>query len=498
MGPPSILVPCRQAVKVLGLVGMVLAFFSTHVSSKASTWPFPGLQADHSMISQSKLTPPLRSPEVSLRFSPDGNYLSLQDPAGVTIFLRNPLKILLHISAPNVYPAEFSSDSQSLILVSGGLFFSKWRLPDGERTASGNLPSQEDCAEGSLSPGGAFFACLRADLDFVLFDISSGKTVFEQSEAPSAVMGPGGLYSLHQPILFSFAPLDFDNAFAGPFGIIRTERPTPNLNHPLLRSSIRFSPDAKTLIARLPKSSFVLDIASKKRIEPPSAIQRALPEAVALQTSERVIAVENEKGSTPEKAAVISLKSGDVLANLSLSATRLQMTCNPRFVLEYNPSADTQNAAAFDLEQNHLLETPPALALDVHADELAVYTQSDLIALYHIGERNLIASLPLPLTPLPLLRSASVAPNLDKLAFSVDGIGAIFDVTSGKRFGTFAKFSAVNFLDQQYASMLPDFVRSPRTSRAWICLKEPSPPPGKCQKKGSFARADRSCLNTPF
>lgn len=459
---PSTLVPSRLAVKIPVLVGLVMALSSTHAFSRAGSWPIPESQEGHSAVSQSRLTPPLRSTEALLRFSPDGNYLSLQDPSGVTVLLRNPLKILLHISADNVYPVEFSPDSQSLVLVSRGLTFSKWRLPDGEKIASGDLASQEDCLDGSLSPGGEFFACLRADLDFVLLDISGGKTVFERSEAPAAVMGPGGLHSLHQPILLYFAPLDFDSAFAGPFGIIRTQRPGPYPNHLILHPSIRFSPDCKTLIARLPKSSFGLDIVAKKSFEPPSTIQKALPEAMALQTSERVIAVENEKGSTPGKAAVISLTSGDVLANLSLTAARLQMSRNPRFVVEYSSSPDGRNAAAFDLEQNHLLETPPALALDVYADELAVYTQGDSIALYRLGERNLVASLPLPLTPLPPLRSASVTPNLDRLAFSVDGIGAIFDVTSGQRIATLPKFSAMNFLDQQYALMLlPRFREEP-------------------------------------
>lgn len=327
-------------------------------------------------------------------------------------------------------------------------------MPDGEKIASGDLASQEDCADGSLSPGGEFFACLKADLDFVLFDVSGGKAVFEQSEAPSSMMGPGGLHSLHQPILSYFAPLAFDTAFSGPFGVIRTIEPAPSPNHLLLGSSIRFSPDGKILIARLPKSSFGLDILAKKSFEPPGAIHKAIPEAVALQTSERVIAIENTKGSPSEKATVLSLKNGDALGNPSFSATRLQMASNPRFVIAYDSSPDGQSAAPFDLEQNRLLETPPALALDVHADELAVYTHNDSLALYRIGERNLAASLTLPLTPLPTLRSASVTANLDKLAFSVDGIGAIFDVGSGQRIVTLPRFSAVNFLDQQYASIL--------------------------------------------
>ena len=411
-------------------------------------------QKVHSVIFQTKFTPPLRSPEVSLRYSPDGNYLVLQDPTGVIVLQTNPLRILIHISTENVYPVEFSSDSQSLVLVARGLSYAKWRLPDGERIASGDLPSRGDCADGRTSPGGEFFACLKPDLHFVLFDLSSGKSIFEESAAPAPPTGPGGLRSSYPVNVFYFASLDFESAFPGPFGLIRTNEPRPNSNRLLYNSSIHFSPDAKMLLARWQKNFFAVDIVARKSFEPPGAIQKLIAGAVALQTSDRVIAVENAKGYPGEQATVVSLKNADVLANLPFSARRLEMATNPRFVLSYNVSPDGPSAAAFDLDQSRPLETPPALALDIHRDELAVYTQNGSIALYRIGERNLLANLPLPLPSLPLLRSASVTPNLDKLAFSVDGVGAIFDVAAGQRVTTLAKFSAVNFLGQHDASLL--------------------------------------------
>ena len=438
------------------------AFFAANPLLKSASAPAEQRQNIHSIIAQAKLSPPVRSPEVSLRYSPDGNYLLLQDPAGVAVLLRNPLRILLHISADNIYPVEFSRDSQSLVLVSRGLSFAKWRLPDGEKIANGNLPGQEECSDGRLSPGGEFFACLKPDLHFVLFDISAAKNVFEESLSPPLPPGPGGLRSFYPANLLYFSSIDFDSAFPGPFGLIRTNGPESNPNGRLYYSSIHFSPDGKVLLARAPKGYFGLDIAAKKSFEPHGAVQRVAG-AIALPTSDRVIAAENGKDFPSSKnATVLSLYNGDTLANLSLSAGRLQMATNPRYVLQYNFSADGQNCAAFGLEQNRALDIPPAVALDVRADEFAVYTPNGSIALYRIGERNLLANLPMPLPSLPSLRGASVTPNLDKVAFSVNGIGVIFDLATGQRVATLPKFSAVNFLDQGQASLLfPRFDEDP-------------------------------------
>lgn len=452
----SVPVPRAPTIVICGIAGF-LTLLAANSFMRASSQSVAQYQKVHSVVSQVKLNPPLRSSEVSLRYSPDGTYLLLQDPTGVAVLQRNPLSILIHISTENVYPVEFSSDSRSLILVSRGLSYAKWRLPDGEKIASGDLPGRDECMDGRLSPGGEFFACLKPDFHFAMFDIASGKAFFDESVAPQPQMGPGGLRAFSTPIVFFrfFVSLDLDSAFSSPFGMIRTGEARPNPNHPLYSSSIHFSPDAKTLLARVPKGPYALDVAARKSFELPGAIQKLISGAVALQTGDRLVAVENSKGSSSERSgAILSLKNGDVLANLSLSAGRIQMASNPRFVLSCDPSPDGQSAAAFDLEQSRPLETPPAVALDIRSDELAVYTQGGSIALYRIGERNLLAGLPMPLASLPGLRSASVTPNLDRLAISVDGVGAIFDAATGQRLTTLSKFSAASFLDHQNALLL--------------------------------------------
>ena len=407
----------------------------------------------HSVISQVALNPPLRSPEVELRFSPDGKYLFLQDPTGVTVLVKNPLRILLHISVDHVYPAQFSADSQSLILITRGLNLARWSLPGGEKTLSGELPGKEECLDGQLSPGGEYFACTNPDSNFVLYEVSTQKSVFEGSNTPVAVPLTGRSFRVPINIYLSF--LDSNTAFAGPFGMIETARLRPNMGRSLAASSIHFSPDAKTVIAYLPGAPLGLDIMTKKKFELASAVAKAMKWAIALQSSDRAVAIQKENGKeNADTAAILSLKNGKVLAPSAFTADRIRIASNPQFAVLYKYGPDGPSASAFDLEQSRPVETPPSFSLDINGGELAVYTVNGSIGLYRPGEHNLLANLPLPLSALPILRSASTTPDLDKLALSVDGAGAIFQVSNGQRVASLPKFSAVNFSDKPEALFL--------------------------------------------
>jgi hypothetical protein len=133
----------------------VLLLFSLTRSAVAQAPPSltPGnRQQLHSPLSRTSLSPPLRSPGVNLRFSPDGKYLLFQEPSGVAVLSSEPLKILFHISTSDVYPVQFSAGSESIVLVSRSLSFATHALPDGTKLASGTLPAQEECADGQISP----------------------------------------------------------------------------------------------------------------------------------------------------------------------------------------------------------------------------------------------------------------------------------------------------------------------------------------------------------
>src|SRR5882724_4708277 len=96
------------------------------------------------VLSNAKLSPELRA-NASIHYSPDGKYLFVQDPAGITLFSRNPLRLVTYIDAPHSYAARFSADSQVLTLLTFDLFLSRWKVADGTQIPAPNLIIPDGC-----------------------------------------------------------------------------------------------------------------------------------------------------------------------------------------------------------------------------------------------------------------------------------------------------------------------------------------------------------------
>jgi hypothetical protein len=420
---------------------------------KASPQAIRPRQDVHSILSQNPLAPALRSTDASLRFSPDGNYLLFQDPSGVIVMTKDPLNIVLRISAEDIYPARFSPDSRTVTIISRALNFGKWELPGARKTGQGSLPIEGDCLDAQLSPDGEIFACIRSDFTLALYELSTQKIILENSMVGLMSTAAGHVGEPRSRPVVYFLWLDLQSAFARPFGLLRTSIPTPSPSHSLAHSAIHFSPDGKVLIAKSLQGSVGLDVNSKKKFDLPDALQDAPNESIDLQSGERAVVVEKE---SKNKSVILALKGGKVLGRPGFTADSIRVATSPRYVILQNADADGRGAGAFDIEQNLAVETPPSVSMDIHGENLAVYNTSGAVALYRLGEHRSLANLPLPLARLSDLHAASVTPDLDQLALSIDGASAIFEIASGRRSASLAEFSAANFLDQQTALL---FVR---------------------------------------
>jgi hypothetical protein len=132
----------------------------------------------HGVLSRQRLTPPLRSANVTLRYSPDGRYLLFQDPSGIYVLSHEPLKVLGYIDAPNSYEAIFSGDSQSIIAVSLALSYQRWAVHDGQSLDNNELPIPDGCVDAQLSPDGELLACYRPDFSLGVLKLSTGQWIF--------------------------------------------------------------------------------------------------------------------------------------------------------------------------------------------------------------------------------------------------------------------------------------------------------------------------------
>jgi hypothetical protein len=392
----------------------------------------------HGVLSRQRLIPPLRSASATLRYSPDGRYLLFQDPSGIFVLSREPLKVLGYIDAPNSYAARFSGDSQSIVVVSLALSYQRWAVRGKQLLESKQLPIPDGCVDAQVSPDAELLACYRPNFSLGVLKLSTGQWIFSD------------MIQLVDPHL-TVVPirLDIHSPFAGPFGFTYATDMKPLANRAIYGLPMTFSPDGSTLIAGDARDAIRVDLAARRKTNLPAAIQKHLSGTVAIQNAARALLI---PVGNPGEPSMRSITDGSLLSSPNFRAASAGLATDSRYALLY--VSGMQGARVFDLEGNRQLETPENIAVDVRGGELALATDKGGLFLYRPPAREPFASVLLPLEGLPLLRSAMVAPGFDKLAIAVDGAGALFEIENGQRTSDLPQFSTANFEDPATAFFL--------------------------------------------
>lgn len=385
------------------------------------------------IISSSELETPLRS-MAYVRFSPDERYILIQDPVGVFVFSTDPLEPRLFVQANFDYPARFSADSNSLVLLSRSLLYGRWALPNGKKVEEEQLNVGEGCLRAALSLDGSLLGCYRTDLSLGIYRAATGEqlALFRLHEARS----------LPQRTMMS---LDTESASGGAFGFIMIDGFGALAGRDRFASSVFFSPDGKSLVAGDMQASIGIDIASLSKRKLHGAVEKRILDVAGLPDDDRALLL---GASATDPAAIVSLSSGATLSRVSLenlSASQVSLASDPRFALVRDPESNT--ISVHDLQDNRTIEIPEGIGADISKNMLALYTEEGELGLYHLGETVPQRKSVYPRRDLALLHSAAVSPTLDKIALAVDGEAAIFDVASGKRVTSLTRFQTASLND---------------------------------------------------
>jgi len=428
-----------QLWPLLGLAAAALLFhvrlFAIAAATSQSVLPHEEL---HGVLSRQPLKPPLRNADVMMRYSPDGRTLVIQNPSGVYLFSREPLTLRAHMAAEEVYPARFSLDSQEIAVIGHGLILNREKLPGGPILEQRELPFHDGCLDAELAPGAEFFACLTLELNLVIYRLSTNEPIFLASWD-----------QINSPYRIVYIPLDPDNAFPSPFGFRLANNWDFMANKGMKFISMNFSPDGKTLLVRNDSEAFTVNLTTGRKTSLAGWLQKRLHASFALQNDLSVLIASGEKEAAP---VIVSLKTGSITGNPSFKAERVRLATNTRYALLSD--AGVPGVRVFDLEQNRELDPPNNVSIDIFGNEMAVLNERGSLFVYRIGEKLPFISADLPLDSLPVIRAAAVTPALDRIAFSVDGNSAAFQVATGERTYTGPRFSAANFSDQDTASLL--------------------------------------------
>ena len=391
------------------------------------------------VLSRRPLVPALRNTPVEVRFSPDGRTLLIQDSGSIFVVSVQPLKLTSFVSAEYVYPAQFSSDSQSFSVVGYGLKLDRGRLPDGSLIDQRVLPFQEPCLDAQLSPGADYFACLLPDLTLVVYQVSSNEKIFSVLLAPDPT-----------PIPLFFDLLPYNSAFPGPFGYLVLNSLNPIAGKGTGFLPMSFTADSKTLVVSYGSGAFRFDLAAHRKSSLPGSIHKHMRRSFCLLPEDRILLASTEDES---ETTISSLQNGEVLSRLSIpSHARVRLASNPRYAIFSQPRLPGESI--YDLHENRSVAAPENLALDIFENEMAVLNDHGTLFLYHVGEPLPFISLDLPLDPLPVLSAAAVSPALDYLAIAEKGSGAVFQTSTGARVYSSPYFLAANLTAPSTALLL--------------------------------------------
>ncbi len=420
-------------IAAVGFVGLPLV--AVFAAPTQSSRPAEDL---HDVLSRHALIPALLDAAVTLRYSPDGRFLMVQNTSGVYLFSRKPLRLTTYISAEDIYPVQFSADSQTIASIGRGLMLTRANLSAGGKQEERELPFPNGCLDAELAPSAEYFACLAPDLNLVVLRLSTNEPVFANSMP--WMLSPNGVFHI---------PLDADNAFPSPFGFRLANNLGSLVDKGMNFLSMSFSPDGNILLVRNEWEAFSVDLTTRRKSSLAGSLQKHLRASFCLQSDDRVLIASGEKESVP---AVVSLRNGEVTAKPDFKADGVRLASNPRYALL--STAGAAGVRVFDLNENRPLSVPNNLSIDVSGNEMAVLSERGSLALYRIGESRPFLSVDLPLNSLPVLRAAAVSPTLDHLAFSMDDNSAAYQVENGERTYTGPRLSAASFSDPASAYFL--------------------------------------------
>jgi len=351
------------------------------------------------LISRKRLDPPLRGDVTHLRFSPNGKYILAQDDSGITVLSREPFRTLFRIPAPEAYRAQFTPDSERVVLHNAALRVEWWSIADKERIAAHEIALLRGCFNSALSPDGTLLACFGGERDVRLVNVESGETVFQKKE---------------------FTIVSF-------YRYLRWLEERSDEDSPIVYFG--FSPDMRYFVAARGIHNLALDLkANFANVPLRNSIKRVVGGGFTFLDDGRLIGVNYDN---PKKSAVVTFPTGDVVMNLALGSQALAAPGSGNYVL-LRP-IDKYPVGIMNLETKKIFMANKTEALDIYDHVFVSERVTGELALHSNTSDEPIARTTLPLTRLGTLRAATVSADMTWLAVSQRSRGAVWNLQRGER-----------------------------------------------------------------
>ncbi|MCA1632714.1 MAG: M48 family metalloprotease [Acidobacteria bacterium] len=380
-------------------------------------------EALHDVASRKQLEPPLRGDVTRLRFSPDGRYVLALDDTGVNVLTREPFAPLFRIEAPEALSAQFTPDSQSIVLHNAALRVETWNVNEAKLKGAREMYVKDGCMQSALAPDGGTLACLEGNYALSLYDVASGAQVFQKKnffKPPFSDLISMLFMKILRDVLEGGADIDVLDA---PEWV-----------------GMKFSPDGRyfasgqrsvsfTLINTTSEevSAVIFDLSTKTSVPARGVLKKILSRNFSFLGPDRII------GHNPgdfRESAIVSFPKGDMLEQLPLVGSIEGVTHGNYLLIR---PVQGYAVGVMDLAAKKIMMANKQPALDGYGDLFVSERVNGELALYRVGQKEMVSKVSLPRNPLGRLRAAAVSPDLRWLAISERTRGAIWDLTKGER-----------------------------------------------------------------
>lgn len=344
----------------------------------------------HAVLKQYSLNPPLRGEINHLRFSPDGRYVLAQDDSGVNVLTCEPFAFLFRIEASEAKPAQFTPDSQNIVLYDSSLRVEEWSVREQKlkgvhqllktehavTVMMRGLMTRRGCIQTQLSPDGKVMACLDSGANLNLIDVATGAQVFQKKSFYT--FGELDLYSLSLQILNS----------------------REDLNDEVDLINMGFSPDGRYFAAgarssdydafgkfRSDETTVAVDLTTRESIDLRGPLKKLIAGGFAFLGPDRLI---GRDAWDPKKSALVSFPKGEVLDQVPLGGGKLAAPTRGNYLL-LRPIVN-HPLGVTDLSTKKIFLANKTSAFDIYDQMFVSERKNGELALYKIDNSELRAT----------------------------------------------------------------------------------------------------------
>ncbi|HEX8069157.1 MAG TPA: M48 family metalloprotease [Pyrinomonadaceae bacterium] len=401
----------------------------------------------HGVVAKTALDPPLRGDVTYLRFSPDGKYILAQDDTGINVLAREPFALRFRIDAPEAHTAQFTPDSRAVVFNTSALRVESWDVAAGKQADAHELVVRDGCWQTALAPDGRTLACLAANFDLVLYDVTTGAQLFQKK----------GYY---KPTIFDLFRLRLGVGRAGQVD-----------DDDMEWVSFGFSPDARYFIAGARNfsdgnfwgttqeraSTVIYDLTAKAPASVPDPLKVLLTGRYAFVGPDRIVA---RNPQDYRKSALVGFPGGAVLEQFALWGNPASVTRGDYFIVR---PVKEYAAGVAELGSKNVVLANRLAAIDVYEQFFVAEQLNGELSLYRMGPTQQLANVRLPRNPLGRVYASAVSPDMRWLAVSERTRGAVWDLTKGTRVLHTRGFRGAHFAPD--GAFYADFPKTEETGR---------------------------------